>query len=528
MNLNPCKEVGRVQYGNFGFALDRAVAAYPDRTFLVSGEQSLTYAEVGVRVASVTAWLRERGVGKGVSVAAVVTNRPEYIETLLACARIGAVIVPVNYRHSRAEVRSILEHCRPGVVLIEDVFVESHSDAVAAVGATCVVLGESAAAGVGYATVLQTDPAKAPSEPWRDLDPEEIQAVHYTSGTTGTPKGVQRSHAANLAMTLGSLTALPMMPGDAWLYALPPHSAGFYGLAMPALLAGGRLVLCARFDPMQFAAAARQHRVTHTMLAPTMWEMLATSPDVTSEDFSTLRHAVWGGMPIADHTLDRLEALLPVPCAGGYGMTESTCIVWSSEQIYRGGRRHSSGYPVPGIQIRIVDESGGPLPAGRTGEILLRGSVVMSGYLGDPVLSAQVLDADGWLHTGDVGWLDEDGALTVADRAKNMIITGAENVFPSEIESVLVGMDGVRAVAVVGIEHPTWGQLVAAALVTDRPIDVELVTAYCRQRGLSDYKRPRVVMCLDELPKNSLGKIEKTRLVDLLSHAAPAAASPTA
>lgn len=511
-----------MQYANLGFALDRAVASYPHRPFLVDGEDVLTYAEVGAHVDSVTAWLLERGIRKGVAVAAVVTNRPEYIETLLACARIGAVVVPVNYRHSRAEVRSILEHCRPAVVLLEDVFLAEHEATVSAIDAICVVLGRVGSSALPYATLLDTDPASAPAEPWRDLGPEEIQAIHYTSGTTGKPKGVQRSHAANVAMAVGSLAALPVRPEDAWLYALPPHSAGFYGLAMPALLVGARLVLCARFDPVQFAAAAREHQVTHTMLAPTMWHMLATSPSVSAADFTSLRHAVWGGMPMSGHTLDLLDDLLPVPCTGGYGMTESTCFVWSNAQIYQSGRRQASGYPIPGIQIRVRDGDGdgAALPPGESGRIFVRGSVVMAGYLDDPDLTAQVLADDGWLDTGDVGWLDEDGALTVADRAKNMIITGAENVFPTEVEAVLARMNGVQEVAVVGVPHPTWGQQVAAALVADREVDVALVTAHCRRVGLSDYKRPRVVLLLDELPKNSTGKVETVKLVELLSRVA--------
>lgn len=505
-----------MDFVNLGFALDRAAAVYPERSFLVAGSRALTFAEVARRCASVSAWLVDQGLVRGDRVAAVVTNQPEYVEMLLACARIGVVIVPMNYRRSVSEIRASLEDCSARVVLLDEQLVDDHLESVRAVGARPVVIGRHADA-VSYDTLLEADRSTTDPEPWISLDPNADQAIHYTSGTTGRPKGVRRSHAANVAMAHGSLCALPLGPDDAWLYALPPHSAGFYALAMPALYVGARLVLCARFEPDEFRAAIREHGVTHTMLAPTMWSMLATSEGVTSEDFRSLRHAIWGGMPMADATLELLDDLLPVPCLGGYGMTESTCVVWSTAQVYASGRRHAVGRPVPGIQIRIAGVESAPVAQGERGEVQLRGPIVMTGYAGDPVRTEEAMTSDGWLRTGDIGWLDTDGVLTVVDRSKNMIISGAENVYPNEIETVLARMDGVLEVAVVGLDHPTWGQQVAAAIVSDRAVDLESVSAYCRGQGLSDFKKPRVVRRLDGLPRNALGKVERPELIRLLA-----------
>jgi len=344
------------------------------------------------------------------------------------------------------------------------------------------------------------------------VDPSLLALLIFTSGTTGVPKGVMLDHANLDAMAEMGRRALHIGPTDRCLLILPLfHVNGIVVSVLTPLLAGGSVVIGERFDPNTFFDAVEHHRPTFFSAVPTIYTMLAALPDDVRPDTSSVRFGICGAAPASAQLLTRFEYRYGFPLIEGYGLSEGTCA--STINPVEGPRRAGTvGIAFPGQQIRIVDPAGNAVPTGVDGEVTIDGPNVMRGYLGRPDETARVI-VDGWLHTGDIGHLDADGYLTLVGRSKDMIIRGGENIYPKEIEDVLISDPAVLEAAVIGVPDDKWGETVAA-YVQPRPghaINPEALQALCA-RNLAGYKRPTTITVMDAIPKNAVGKTDKAPL----------------
>jgi long-chain acyl-CoA synthetase len=365
------------------------------------------------------------------------------------------------------------------------------------------------------ATVVDVDALAAEPSAYRaaaDIRPDSLALLIYTSGTTGKPKGVMLDHANIAAMCDMTRAGLGITAVDHSLLILPLfHVNGIVVGTLTPLLAGGRVTVAGRFSPKTFFGLVERIRPTYFSAVPAIYAMLTSMPEAETADTSSLRLVVCGAAPMPAELIARVEDVLGVALVEGYGLSEGSCA--STLNPFDGVRKPGTvGLPLPGQEVRVVDQLGNSVPQGERGEIVIRGANVMRGYLNRPEDTAKTI-IDGWLHTGDVGIFDEDGYLRIVDRIKDMIIRGGENIYPKEIETVLYSNDAVLEAAVVGQADDVLGEVVVA-YVSVRPgatVTVEELEALCAER-LAKYKRPVAIELVDELPKNHVGKIDKLAL----------------
>lgn len=485
----------------FSTLIDKRGAENPAGPALADSTTSLTNAELLTRVEAAAAQLADLGITSGDVVALRLTNRAEFVTLLFAAWRLGATITPVNPALTDVEVARQLDDSAAKLLVIEE-----------------------DSAGVGDVSTLsvahlarETTTEVAPVE-----DPSALALLIYTSGTTGVPKGVMLDHANLDAMTAMGRDALKVGPDDRCLLILPLfHVNGIVVSILTPLLVGASVVIADRFNPHRFFDVIEKERPTFFSAVPTIYSMLAALPDDVRPDTSSVRFAVCGAAPASAELLARFEDRFGFPLVEGYGLSEATC--GSTINPIDGPRKPGTvGLPFPGQELRILGAEGHPVNAGENGEVEVRGANVMRGYLGRPDDTAAAIN-DGWLRTGDVGHLDEDGYLTLVGRSKEMIIRGGENIYPKEIEDVLSGHPAVLEAAVIGVPDEKWGEIVVA-FVQARPgatVDVDALKLRCMEQ-LSGYKRPTAIHVLESLPKNAVGKLDKRSLHGRLP---PAAAS---
>jgi long-chain acyl-CoA synthetase len=359
--------------------------------------------------------------------------------------------------------------------------------------------------------------AELPAAGAPTLTPEHEAAIIYTSGTTGRPKGVVLTHG-NYAWDAEAIARCSeMSPEDRFLCVLPLfHVNAQVVTTMAPMVAGGSMILLERFSPGPFLDALGRFQATAFSAVPTVYAILNSLAEEQVRDLSRLRVCICGAAPMPVEVFETFERKYRARILEGYGLSEGTCA--SSVNPLRGRRKIGSvGVPLPGQEMRIVDDTGRPLENGRVGEIVVRGPNVMKGYFRNPAATAETI-RDGWLHTGDLGTRDDDGYFAIVGRKKEMIIRGGENVYPREVEEALHRLPGVRECAVVGVPDPTWGEEVVAAIVPERPgaVDEGSIRAHCRQ-WLADYKAPRRVVFVDSLPRTATGKVQKHELVKALT-----------
>jgi len=475
-------------------SLGLAARVHPERPALVAGGRRLGFRELDERVARLAATLAGEGFKPGERLALHLPNGPDTLELLLACARLGVIAVPLNTRLAAVELDHILADARPRGLI-------RHSSLPAP------------GVAVAWQRVLDQRPlelvggaAPAPLE-----DPDAILALIYTSGTTGQPKGVIITHANMLANVQHLASWLPFAAGDVYLHAAPI----FHILDFPALFAAPATGACqatlAQFGARAFAEAVARERVSHTILVPTMINMLVQSPELGQHDLSSLATMAYGGSPMARELILRTRALFPrVKLVQGYGLSESGFLTALLDEEHTEGRLASCGRPPPGVDLRIVDESGRELAVGQHGELVARGPNVMRGYWNNPDETARSF-RDGFFRTGDIGYRDAEGFFFILDRLKDMIVTGGENVYSGEVEAVLYAHPAVREAAVLGIPDSKWGELVMACVVRKpgATVGADELVAHCRQ-SLANYKVPRRIEFSDaDLPKSGTGKILK-------------------
>jgi fatty-acyl-CoA synthase/long-chain acyl-CoA synthetase len=491
-----------------------ALARHGDRPAVVAGGRTWTYRELDDHARRLAGRLRTWGVGPGSPVALALPNGVAYVVADLALALLGAAKVPMNMMLSDDEQAYVLADS--GAVLC----IVDHARAVA-LGAS---LPEGSAprllvvggATDGWADALDhpplTDPPGVPGS-GRAL-------LMYTGGTTGRPKGVvhtQRGIAMNL---LSHLVEMELAADDVLMLTSPlPHSAGF--LLQAALAKGATVLLEEGFDVGAVVDRIERDRVTYLFLVPTMiYRLLDEVVERGDVDTSSLRTILYGAAPITRDRLEQGLRLFGPVFMQLYAQSEApnflTRLRRDDHRLDPAGasRLTSCGQAVVMADVRVVGEDGTPCPPGEVGEVTARSPYTMEGYLARPDETAAAL-RDGWLHTGDLGYLTEDGYLHLVDRKKDMIITGGLNVYSSEVEQVLARVPGVREVAVVGVPHPDWGEAVVAFVVPENPADAEATEEALRsaaRQGLTTYKRPKAVVLVDGLPTTAVGKIDKKQL----------------
>jgi fatty-acyl-CoA synthase len=483
---------------------------HPGRPALVDRAAGLrlTYAELDARVARRAAALRAAGVGRGALVGVLAGNRAEVVELFFACGRVGAALLPLNWRLAAAELAVVLGDARPGLLLREERFRRLGDDALAAADAV------PAAGWADLDAAPDPDTGPADSEPDAAVAADDPALVLYTSGSTGRPKGAVLPHRQVLWNAVATATAWELGPADVAPVSTPFfHTGGWNVFATPLWHRGGTVVLLDGFDADGFLAAVEEEGITVALTVPTQLLMLTESPR-WGRPLPSLRFFISGGAPCPAALAARVRA------AGyrfreGYGLTECgpNCFVMSDEEAAR--KPGSVGRPVPFLEMRLEAADGREAVPGETGELLLRGPQLFAGYLRDPGRTAEALAPDGWLRTGDLARRDADGVYTVCGRRKEMYISGGENVFPGEVEAALADCPGVAEAVVVGVADARWGE-VGRAFVVRRAggaVDEAEVVAHARAR-LAGYKVPRSVVFLDEIPRLGSGKPDRRALAE--------------
>jgi acyl-CoA synthetase (AMP-forming)/AMP-acid ligase II len=493
-----------------GLLRDRA-AAHPERTAFIYEGRRVGFAEFDDRVNRVVSALRSSGLGPGDRVAVLDKNSLPYVELLFAAARAGAVQVPVNYRLAPDEVAYIVNNAGARVLVVGAEFVPV-LDAIAdrlEHTEQLVVVGGSDHAYTDYAAWTDRDPSTAD-------DTGEVFVQLYSSGTTGRPKGVMLTHD-------NFLVALPMtdemwdIDADSTLMVAMPmyHIAGCV-LATVAIYAGIPSVIMREPDPVAIARAIEAHRVTHVFLVPVLLLLMQQLPQVREADMSSLRLLLYGASPISDEVLRGAMRLLPhTRFMQVYGLTETTGAITylpPEDHVPDSPRLRSAGIPNPSTTLGIIDPvTGEDLPPGKVGEIVCRTSQNMRGYWRLDEATRDTLLPDGRLRTGDAGYLDEDGYLYIHDRVKDMIISGGENIYPAEVENVLMSHPAVADCAVIGVPDDKWGETPKAIVVVGDEVEDRELIDFCRSR-LAHFKCPTSVDRVDAIPRNPTGKVLKRRL----------------
>jgi len=475
-------------------SLGRAARFYPERIALASAERRSTFRELHDRVGRIAASLRRHGFGSGDRLALLLPNEADYLELVYACAWLGVVAVPLNIRLSAAEIDHILADAAPRGLI-------RHSSlAVPTVQ-------------LEWQLVLDEEPLDVEGDAYPEpiYDPDAVLALVYTSGTTGHPKGVVITHG-NVLENLDHVNYwMTYKEGGVYLHAAPIfHIADFpFMFGSPAF--GACQVTIPKFSPKSFCETVERERVSHSVLVPTMISLLTQFPDIEKYDLTSLEVVGYGGSPIAPELIRQTRAAIPgLKLVQVYGLSETGFLTGLQDHEHTQERLTSCGRPCPGIDVRVVDESGKEVETGHPGELVARGANVMRGYWNNADETERAF-RNGLFRTGDVGYQDANGYVYILDRIKDMIVTGGENVYSGEVEAIIYEHPAVREAAVFGIPDPQWGELVAAVVVLEpgHPLTAEDLIAHCR-RSLANYKVPRRIVFSDaELPKSGSGKILK-------------------
>ena len=462
-----------------------------------------SYADLARRIARAAAVLAGLGVKRGDAVAYLGLNNPATLALLFACARLGAMLVPLNWRLAPPEHGRVLSDCPPRVLFVEPAFA-AHAQAI-----------EGAIEATGIAA-LEQDVAGSPAAQGSEDSP---LLLCYTSGSTGAPKGVVLTQRAILWNALNSAHMHDLTSADRVLTTLPLfHVGGMNIQTTPALHSGASVTLHARFDPQAALAAIERERITLAVLVPAQLSALMELPRWESADLSSLR-MITTGSTIVSEAFVRKASGRGVPVIQVYGSTETCPIaayVRAADALRKAG---SAGVPALHCELKVVGEDGAELAPGRDGEILVRGPNVAAGYWNAPGETAQAFEG-GWYRSGDIGRFDDEGHLYVVARRKDMIISGGENIYPAEVESVLLECPAIEEACVVGKAEERWGETVVAAVVLKpgrRMTEAEAMALF--QGRIARYKHPREVRFLERLPRSPLGKVQREAVRTAISEA---------
>lgn len=499
---------------------------FPDQEIIVFEGKRLTYGETLDRVRRLASALWGLGVKPGDRVAVLQTNSNQYVEAYYATATIGGTFVPLNYRAKVPELEYMITAAEAKVLLIGDRYLETIKQIRPRLSRlqACIAMESAQPDMLNFEhLVAQSSPDLEDAE----IDEQDVSILMYTSGTTSLPKGVMLTYGDFTNYVVGTVEMADGTPrGTSLLCAPLYHIAGTANI-MTALWTGRKIVVLRQFEPAEWLEAVQTEKVTHAFVIPTMMKQLIHYPEFTRFDLSSLENLSYGGAPMPFPVIRRAIEVFPkgTGFVNAFGQTETTSTLTvlgpedhrlegTPEEIEKRLKRLTSvGKPLPDVAVKVTDEGNRELPAGELGEVVIRTSRVMKGYAGQESATAALLDADGWLHTRDLGYIDEDGYIYLVGRKDDLIIRGGENIAPAEIEAVLHAHPAVDETAVIGVPDEQWGQKIAAFVVLHpgKTANAEELTEFCRQR-LASFKKPELIRFVEALPKNPLGKVLKKDL----------------
>ncbi|WP_448719699.1 o-succinylbenzoate--CoA ligase [Microbacterium natoriense] len=483
----------------------------PDKTAVIFGHDEITYREFADAADRVAAVLWQRGIRQGDAVAYIGENSPPFLQVMFGAAQLGAVFVPVNTRLAAPEIRHILVDSGARAVVLDPEFLDRAMDGVEAGHiAHVIVTGDGISGHPGLARQM----AEADGEhDGTEVPMDAPAAIVYTSGTTGRPKGAVLTHQNLTWVALNCIIDYDVVSTDRSLMISPLFHVASLGMgALPVILKGATLVLENGFEAGRALQLIQRHRITMLSGVPTTYQMMADHPEWSSTDLSTLQKLTCGGSAVPTRILNAFEER-GLSFSQGYGMTETSPGATSLSPEMTRAKQGSVGLAHFFTEVRIADEHGVAVPQGTIGEIEISGPNVFAGYHGLADATAEAFTADGWFRSGDLGYLDADGYLFIADRLKDMIISGGENIYPAEVENLISDLEGVSGVAVIGVPDERWGE-VPWAVVTLRDgadVDTERVRAHL-DGVLARYKLPKNVVVIEDLPRTASGKIRKAEL----------------
>jgi acyl-CoA synthetase (AMP-forming)/AMP-acid ligase II len=506
--------------------LSIANAICPERDCIVFEGKRVTYAQVWERVNKLANALRKIGAEKGDRIGILQVNCNQYVEAYYASAMMGAIFVPLNFRAKSDELSYMIANAEAKILFVGSRYSEMVDAMLPELPTVkhCISIDRKEEKRLYYEDVVGS---ASSDESFIEIGDDDITMLMYTAGTTGRPKGVPLRHNAFVSYVLENVEPASPDIEEKNLLTVPLyHVAGIQ--AMLAAIYGGRtLVMMRQFEVKEWLEAIQKEKATRAMLVPTMLKRVIDDPEFNRYNLSSLKVVTYGAAPMPFEVINRAIKTMPwVKFINAFGQTETASTITSlgpedhniegtEEEKQKKLKRLSSsiGRPLPDVEVKIVDGEGKPLPSLEVGEIWARGPRIMTGYWRDEQKTSQVMTQDGWLRTGDMGWMDEEGYIYLAGRGDDMIIRGGENISPEEVENVLHSHPKVEEAAVIGVPDPEWGQEPRAVVVLKKGKDAtsEEIIEYCRSK-LSGFKRPRSVVFLDSLPRNPMGKVLRKKL----------------
>jgi len=487
---------------------------YPEKKALIMGDEHMTFKALNESANKLANGLISMGVKPGDKAGIMAQNCLEFPVILYAAAKCGAVLVPINFRYEKKELIYVVNNSGPKILFFDAAnasIVEEASLDFSNKIQMIAISSEKESYKHTMKGIMEGQPDMNPAVP---VDPDSAAMIMYTSGTTGFPKGVLYSHAAYIAVYFGMAMEGDLHHEDVTMVALPLfHNGGLNALLQPTLMLGGSVVIMSKgFDPGTILEAVDRYKVTMTMWVPTMLAMLVNSPDVSNYDVSSLRKIWYGSSPISPSVYKKAIALFNTKFYQWFGQTET-----GMNSILRpedhSTRSHFTGREIFNAEIRIVDEKGNDVQKGEIGQIIsAQKPLGMIGYLNMDEATQKTI-IDGWIYTGDLARVEGHGFFTIVDRMKDLIISGAENIYPKEVEDVISDHPDVMEVSVIGIPDEIYGESVLAVVVPqkDRQLTESTIIKFSSKR-LARYKKPKKVIFTDELPKNAAGKVTKNVL----------------
>ncbi len=506
--------------------LSIAHAICPERDCMVFGGKRRTYARTNDRINRLANGLSELGVGKGDRVGIIHVNCSQYIESYYAVTKLGAILVPLNFRAKAGELSYMIANAEAKVLLMGNRYIDLISTILPQLPTVKQLISiEGRNEGMLYYEDIID--SSSSGECICEIDDEDITILMYTAGTTGRPKGVPLRHSAFVVYVLENVEPASPEIEEKNLLTVPLYHVAGIQAVLAAVYGGRTLVLMSQFEVKEWMETVQREQATRAMLVPTMLKRIIDDPDFTRYDLTSLQVITYGAAPMPFEVIKKAIDLMPwVKFINAFGQTETASTITMlgpDDHIIKGTKEErekklkrltsSIGRPLPDVEVQIIDEDGNSLPPLGVGEIVAKGSRIITDYWGNEGKSLHLLTSDGWLHTGDIGWMDEEGYIYLVGRGDDMIIRGGENISPEEVEDVLYSYSKIEEAAVIGVPDPEWGQQPRAIVVLKKGEDgtAEEIMEYCRSR-LAGFKRPASVIFIDSLPRNPMGKALKREL----------------
>jgi long-chain acyl-CoA synthetase len=500
---------------SLGDIILRNARIFPDKVAYMSDTQKITFSQFNDRINRLYSYLQKKGLKKGSRVAILSYTRPEYMEVFGVAEKGGLITVPINWRLKGKELAYQFNNSGAEVLIVQSPFIDTIKEIQSEIEVKhYVCIGDKPEGMENYEEVLSQN---MPVEPDVEIKDDDIVYIIYTSGTTGVPNGAMITHGGQKECSRSMAIEVGIRRVEKHLEGMMLFHIGPRSFLFPIFHRGCTNYLVERFDAKRFMEIIEKERITTTELVPTQIAMILDLPDLEKYDTSSLHTIFYAGMPMSVPVLRRGIERFGTVFVQGFGQTETgpliTCFCREYHDPYGDAkslnRLSSCGQPAIDVDVKIVDEHGGELGVNEVGEIMAKHAWLMKGYWNKPELTAQTME-DGWVHTGDMGYMDEEGFLFIVDRKKDMIISGGENIYPREIEEVLYGHPAVLEAAVIGAPNDTWGEEVKAFIALKRGLvaSEEEIIGFCKDK-LAAYKKPKSIEFMDELPKTGSGKIFK-------------------